>query len=66
MVSDLHTWYAPIGPTGLGVILAIAEGAMIFGAYAAVFVSIGAYSVWVVRRGRQLAEEVDDDRKYWS
>lgn len=38
----------------------------IYGSYAITFAVIGAFSWRVVRGGRKLADQVDDDDKYWT
>lgn len=38
----------------------------ILGSYAITFVVICAFSWWVVRGGRKLADQIDDDDKYWT
>lgn len=38
----------------------------ILGSYAITFVVIGGYAWKVLRDGRKLADEVDDDDKYWT
>jgi len=38
----------------------------ILGSYVITFVVIGAYSWRVLRGGRRLADQVDDEYKYWT
>ena len=38
----------------------------ILGSYVITFVVIGAYSWRVLRGGRRLADQVDDEDKYWT
>ncbi len=38
----------------------------ILGSYVITFLVIGGYSWKVARDGRKLAEQVDDDDKYWT
>lgn len=46
--------------------IGLANQVLIYGAYAVTFLTLAAYSAFVVIRGRQLAAEVDDEQKYWS
>jgi hypothetical protein len=47
-------------------ILAMQDAGFIFGSYALTFAAIGAFTWRVLRRGRALAERVDDRDKYWT
>jgi hypothetical protein len=38
----------------------------ILGSYAITFAVIGAFAWRVVRGGRELADQVDDEHKYWT
>ncbi|MCB0968738.1 MAG: heme exporter protein CcmD, partial [Ilumatobacter sp.] len=38
----------------------------ILGSYVVTFAVIGAFAWRVVRQGRRLADQVDDDQKYWT
>jgi len=38
----------------------------IIGSYVFTFVVIGAFALGVIRRGRRLADRVDDEHKYWT
>lgn len=42
------------------------DAGFILGSYAVTFAVVGAFAWRVVRRGRKLADEVDDERKYWT
>jgi hypothetical protein len=47
--------------------IAVADWAVeVYGAYAVVVVTIAAYTWRVLRRGRTLADRVDDEQKYWT
>ena len=37
----------------------------VFGSYAVVFATIGAFAWRMLRRSRQLSAQVDDAHKYW-
>lgn len=37
----------------------------VYGAYAVVLLTIAGYTWRVLRRGRKLADQIDDDDKYW-
>ena len=47
-------------------ILAMDDAFEILGSYAITFAVIGAFAVWVLRNGRSLADQIDDDDKYWT
>ncbi len=42
------------------------DAGFIIGSYAITFVVIGGFALRVIRGGRRLADEIDDDRKYWT
>jgi heme exporter protein CcmD len=47
-------------------VVAVMEHAgFVFGSYAVVFATVGAFAWRVLRRGRRLAAQVDDAQKYW-
>jgi hypothetical protein len=52
-----------IGTAGL---IAMENAFEILGSYVVTFVVIGGYSWKVLRDGRKLADQVDDDDKYWT
>ena len=37
----------------------------VYGSYAVVLASVGAFTLRILRRSRDLASRVDDDDKYW-
>ena len=47
-------------------LIAMENAFEILGSYVITFLVIGGYSWKVVRDGRKLAEQVDDDDKYWT
>ena len=47
-------------------LIAMENAFEILGSYVVTFLVIGGYSWKVVRNGRKLAEQVDDDDKYWT
>lgn len=47
-------------------IVAVADGVIIYGTYAVSFGVLGLYTWFMLRRGRELADEVDDAEKYWK
>lgn len=46
--------------------IAMDNAFQILGSYVITFVVIGAYSWKVLRGGHKLAEQIDDDDKYWT
>jgi hypothetical protein len=50
----------------IAAIVAMEDAGFILGSYAITFAVIGAFAWRVIRNGRQLADQVDDDRKYWT
>lgn len=38
----------------------------ILGAYAVTIAVLATYSWWVIRRGKRLAEQVEDEKIYWK
>lgn len=46
-------------------LIAMEYAGYVFGSYAVVLGTIGAFTWRVLRRGRQLADRVDDADKYW-
>jgi heme exporter protein CcmD len=38
----------------------------VLGGYAAALLPLGAYALWVVRRGKRLSRRVAPDRRRWS
>jgi heme exporter protein CcmD len=48
------------------VIALIDNAGYIYGSYAITFAVVGAYAWRVVRQGRQLGRQFDDDDKYWT
>lgn len=46
-------------------VIAMDNAGYILGSYAATLVVIGAFVVRMLRRNRQLADQVSDDHKYW-
>jgi len=47
-------------------LIAMENAFEILGSYAIALVVIGGYAWKVIRGGRRLAEQVDDDDKYWT
>jgi uncharacterized membrane protein len=47
-------------------LIAMEHAFEILGSYLVTFVVIGGYSWKVIRGGRKLADQVDDDDKYWT
>lgn len=50
----------------IGAGLAMENATQILGSYVITFVVIGAFAWSVLRRSRHLADQVDDDDKYWT
>ncbi len=46
--------------------VAMENATQILGSYAITFAVIGGLVGWVLRRSRQLADQIDDDDKYWT
>lgn len=46
-------------------VVAMQYGGFVYGSYAVVFAAIGGFTWRVLRRGRQLADRIDDADKYW-
>lgn len=44
----------------------IENAGYIYGSYVLTFAAVGAFSWRVVRRGRRLADQIDDVDKYWT
>ena len=42
------------------------DAGFIIGSYVITFVVIGGFAARVIRGGRRLADQIDDDRKYWT
>lgn len=38
----------------------------ILGSYIASFAVIGTFAWWVIRSGKRMSEQVDDEHKYWT
>jgi len=49
----------------VNVIVAMEYGGYVYGSYAIAAAAIAAFTWRVLRRGRQLADQVDDADKYW-
>ena len=49
----------------MSAMVAMEQAGYVFASYAIVLATIGAFAWRVVRRGRQLADQVDDAEKYW-
>lgn len=47
-------------------LLAMDDAGFIIGSYAITFGVVGVFAWRVLRQGRRLADQVDDDRKYWT
>lgn len=47
-------------------IIAMENAFEILGSYAITFAVIGGFTWRVLRQGRRLADQVDDDQKYWT
>jgi len=45
--------------------VAMEHAGFVFGSYAITLAAIGGFTWRVLRRGRQLADQVDDADKYW-
>jgi heme exporter protein CcmD len=50
----------------MGAILAMEDAGFVIGSYVITFAVVGALAVRIMRRGRQLAQRVDDADKYWT
>ncbi|HZB39409.1 MAG TPA: heme exporter protein CcmD [Ilumatobacter sp.] len=50
----------------MGAMLAMEDAGFVIGSYVITFAVVGALSVRIMRRGRQLAQRVDDADKYWT
>jgi heme exporter protein CcmD len=46
-------------------VIAMEYAGYVFGSYAAVLVAVGGFTWRVLRRGRQLSQQIDDADKYW-
>ena len=46
--------------------IAMDDAGYILGSYALTFAVVGAYGWRVLRAGRRLADQVDDEQKYWT
>ena len=55
-----------VGTTLVGSVLAMDDAGFILGSYAVTFAVVGAFAWRSLRNGRRLADQVDDDRKYWT
>ena len=42
------------------------DAGFILGSYAVTFATIGLYAWRVLRGGRKLADQIDDEHKYWT
>ena len=42
------------------------DAGFIIGSYVVTFVVIGGFAWRVLRSGRRLADQIEDDRKYWT
>ncbi|HWL45538.1 MAG TPA: heme exporter protein CcmD [Ilumatobacter sp.] len=49
----------------MSTLIAIEYGGYVYASYAVALVAIGGFTWRVLRRGRQLADQVDDADKYW-
>lgn len=49
-----------------GALLAMDDAGFIIGSYVITFAVVGAFAWRTLRQGRSLADQVDDDRKYWT
>ena len=47
-------------------VLAMEDAGFVIGSYVITFAVVGALAWGIVRRGRQLAPQVDDADKYWT
>jgi heme exporter protein CcmD len=47
-------------------VIAMQNAFEILGSYAITFVVIGSFAWWVLRGSRRLADQIDDDQKYWT
>jgi heme exporter protein CcmD len=47
-------------------VLAMDDAGFIIGSYVLTFVVVGVFAWRSLRNGRRLADQVDDDRKYWA
>ncbi len=47
-------------------LLAMDDAGFILGSYAVTFATIGLYAWRVLRGGRKLADQIDDEHKYWT
>ena len=47
-------------------LVAMEDAGFIIGSYALTFVAVGVFAWGVLRGGRKLADQVDDEHKYWT
>jgi heme exporter protein CcmD len=50
----------------IGAVLAMDNAGYIIGSYAITVAVIGGFATYVLRKGRRLADQVDDADKYWT
>jgi hypothetical protein len=50
----------------ISAIVAMDNAGYIIGSYALTFAAIGAFAARMLRKNRQLADQVGDDHKYWT
>lgn len=48
------------------VIVAMDDAGFIIGSYVVTFAVVATFAWRTIRAGRRLADQVDDDRKYWT